>query len=265
MNQAALFAGIRDGNYHEGGIRCLQLFRLEGTFFAELRSEVERLCATEQPSDVSRPEHVTNWTRPLGTVLQFSLLNASGRYDDFSADHRTTCLGKRFHGSEKYPTLSKFISTFPDTINFRVNVLGPRARLSAHEEHSVIRTASMSVGLRVRFHLPVVSSPLAEMMLDGYVYHLRPGTGYFVNHGCIHSARNGGERHRIHLVWDMLLTRAAFACAFGDEPAPPPLLRIPENQQTLAALRTVRTGAYLRLPPPVTRDEARMADWCEAQ
>lgn len=265
MNQAALFTGIRDGNYHAGGIRCLRLFTLEETYFNELRLEVERLCGTEQPSDVSRPDHVTNWTRPLGTVLQFSLLNLSGRYDDFSADHQESFFGKRFQGAEKYPTLAHFIALFPDTINFRVNVVGPGARLSAHEEHSVIRTVTGSVGMRVRFHLPVVTNPRAELMLDGWVYHFLPGTIYFVNHGCVHSARNGGEQGRIHLVWDMLLTRAAFDCAFGDKPCPPALLRIAEDRQTSAPLRTERIGAYLRLPPLVPSGEAHLAELCEAQ
>jgi hypothetical protein len=265
MNRAALFAGIRDGNYHAGGIRCLRLFKLDETYFSELRSEVERLCATEQPSDVRKLDHVTNWTRPRGTVLQFSLLNASGRYDDFSTDHQETCFGKWFHAAENYPTVAHLISTFPDTLNFRINVLGPNARLSAHEEHSIIRTVTGSVSMRVRFHLPVITSPRAELMLDGWVYHLQPGTIYFVNHGCVHSARNGGDQARVHLVWDMLLTREAYDCVFGDEPCAPTLLRIAEDRQTAAPLRTERIGAHLRLPPLVPGEEAHLLDWCEPQ
>ena len=37
MTPAQLFAGIRDGNYHEGGIRCLQLLRLEEPYWTRSR------------------------------------------------------------------------------------------------------------------------------------------------------------------------------------------------------------------------------------
>src|SRR6266496_2892825 len=87
MNAEALLAGICDGNYHEGGIRCLQLFRVVEDYFGQLQADVERLCRTECGSRVGKAGHITNWTQPHGEVIQFSLLNASGRYDDFRTDH----------------------------------------------------------------------------------------------------------------------------------------------------------------------------------
>ena len=161
MNAAALLAGIRDANYHNGGIRCLRLLRLDEAFLSTLRTDVERLCHTERGSKVSDPGHVTNWTRPIGEIVQFSLLNASGRYDDFTTDHDLSCFGKRFHDSKAYPALAGIMDVFPHTVNFRINLMGPDARLSAHEEHSVIRTRRGSVALRTRFHLPIITNPRA--------------------------------------------------------------------------------------------------------
>src|SRR5947209_3927483 len=109
MNGEAILVGIRDAIYHQGGIRCLQLFRADETYFGQLLAEVIRLCRTECGSRVGDPGHVTNWTRPRGEVVQFSLLNASGRYDDFSADHDLSCFGKRFHGSRTYPAVARMI------------------------------------------------------------------------------------------------------------------------------------------------------------
>lgn len=265
MKEKELLDGIRDGNYHAGGIRCLQLFRLASGYANELQAEVERLCQTEQGSNVRDPNHVTNWTRPRGAVFQFSLLNASGGYNDFSVDHEMTCFGKQFHASEKYPRLAELIASFPDTINFRINVLGPRARLSSHEEHSVIRTATGSVGIRARFHLSIITNPHAELMLDGAVYHLPANVIHFVNHGCVHSACNGGDQDRIHLVWDMLLTRRAFDFMFADSLCAPMLVRIAESEQQVMPLRVERIGAHLRLPQSVPRAEAELIGFCDVQ
>jgi len=256
MNSAALLSGIRDGNYHVGGIRCLQLLRLEEHYFGELRDEVVRLTQTECGSDVSNPNHITNWTRPRGEIVQFSLFNTSGRYDDFSSDHDLSRIGKRFFGSASYPELARFLSVVPDLVNFRINLMGAGASLSPHEEHAIVRTGGGAVGARVRFHLPMVTDFRAELMLDGYVYLLAPGTIYFINHGCVHSACNGGDHCRIHLVWDLLLTHEAYDVMFGDATWPLPLVRIPEDEQRVTPVRTEQIGAYERIPPTVTRDEA---------
>jgi hypothetical protein len=63
----------------------------------------------------------------------------------------------------------------------------------------------------------------------------------------------------------MLLTRDAFQFMFEETASKPPLERIFEDQQVLAPVRTERVGAYLRLPPSVTRDEATQIDWCDVQ
>jgi hypothetical protein len=265
VNGAELLAGIRDGNYHAGGIRCLRIFQLERDHLAKLRGDVERLCQEKRSSNVNDPSHITNWTRPRGQVLQFSLLNASGRCDDFSTDHDLSCFGKQFHAVTAYPHLAHFITLFPHTVNFRIIVIASGARLSAHEEHSVIRTRRGTVGVRARFHLPVVSNSRAELMLDGCVYHLGPGTIYFVNHGCIHAASNGGDEHRIHLVWDMLLTREVYDFMFAEESPARGLLRVNAHERIPLPLRSERIGAHLQLPSPVTRDEARELDWCVEQ
>jgi hypothetical protein len=129
-----LFAGLRQADYrHDGGIRCLPRLRLTPDYFARLRSDVERLCRTEQWSAVTHPGHVTHWIRPRGMVRQFSLLNTTGRYDDYSTDHNLSCLGKSFHGHAAYPVLAEFITAFPPAVNFRINVMGPGACRPARE------------------------------------------------------------------------------------------------------------------------------------
>ncbi len=265
MNSESLLAGIRDANYHEGGIRCLRLFKVDDICFSQLRADVARLCRTERGSNVGDANHITHWTQPRGQVVQFSLLNASGRYDDFSSDHDLSCFGKRFHGASTYPALAQLINLFPHTVNFRINLMGSESGLSPHEEHSVIRTRAGSVALRTRFHLPVFTNRGAEMMLDGEIYRLEAGAVYFVNHGCVHSARNNGEQNRIHLVWDMLLTREAFEFMF-EEAAPTQLLkRLKEAEWIPTPVRSENIGPYKRIAPLVGQREADQIGWCEIQ
>jgi hypothetical protein len=265
MNAPELFAGIRDGAYHTGGIRCLRLFRLDPEYLIDLLAEVERLCRTERGSNVTDPGHVTNWTRPRGKVIQYSLLNASGNYDDFGADHDRSCFGKRFHGAGAYPAIARLINLLPHTVNFRINLMGRLSALSAHEEHPIFRTRRGSVALSTRFHLPIVTNPQAEVILDGWVYHLAAGMVYLVNHGCVHSARNGGNQNRIHLVWDMLLTRDAFEAMFERAACAWPLERVGEDELSPTPLRSERVGGYMQLPLLVPQNEINQIDWCEPQ
>jgi hypothetical protein len=265
MNSEAILDGIRDANDHKGGIRSLRLFKADEIYFSELQEEVVRLCRTEQGSWVGDAAHVTNWTKPRGAVIQFSLLNASGRYDDFGADHDLSCFGKRFHGSSAYPALARLADNLPHIVNLRINLMGPGASLAPHEEHTVIRTRAGSIALRTRFHLPIRTNPQAEMMLDGEIFQLEAGTVYFINHGCVHWARNAGDDDRIHLLWDMLLTREAFEFMLSAPEPTPFFKRIPEAQWMPVAVRSERVGAYERITPLVTQEESRRISWSEVQ
>ena len=256
MTPAALLAGIRDGNYHAGGICCLQLFRLDESYVARLIDEATSLTRTELGSDVTRANHVTHWTKPRGKVVQFSLFNSSGHLEDFSDDHNMSSAGKRFFKDASYPGLARLASSLPDLVNFRLNLMGPGSSLSPHEEHSLVRIGDGKVGARIRFHLPLVTNIDAELTLEEHVFHLMPGTVYLVNHGCVHSARNGGDTDRLHLVWDMLLTVEAYDAMFGNVDLPLPLRRLRDDEQTVSPLRREKVGLFERIPPNVTRLEA---------
>ena len=264
MTPRELLDGVRDGNFHEGGIRCLRLLRMHDRYFDQLRTEITQLGQREEPSNVGASDHITNWTRPRGDVRQYSLLNASGRTSDFSSDHALSSFGKHLHLGGAYPMLKAFVETFPDIINFRINVLGPGARLAAHEEHSIVRTERGTIGACLRYHLPIVTNPGAELTLDGEVFHLEEGNVYLVNHGCVHAARNAHER-RVHLVWDQLLTRDAYEAVFGEARDPEWGICFCGEERIAQPVRTERMGAFVRLPPPVTREEAEHLGFCEVQ
>lgn len=263
MTPDELLDGLRAGDRHEGGIRCLRLHRVEPTALAAIRREVAQLCRTNRPSDVTRPEHVTSWVHPFGTVVQYSLLNSSGRPDDFSEDHDLDRGTKRFHAAADAPELARLVALFPDAVNVRVNVLGATSGLAAHEEHAFVRIPGGPVAARVRLHLPLETGPAAVLVLDGQVYRLAEGVVHLVNHGCVHAARNGGPAPRVHLVWDVVLTGAAYELLFADGTAPDPLRRITGAERAVVPLRTERVAGARRLPSVLSRaetDTARLVD-----
>jgi hypothetical protein len=207
---------IARANFHRGGLKTARLFRLEPDFFRRVREEVLRFVDLHRPSDVQGTGHVTNWTKPFGSVFQFSLLNRSGRVDDTSSDHDLSLDGKRFHFGSEFPALAAFVTAFPHAINMRLNAMGEKGGLSPHEEHPLRYRTDRDCWLTARFHLPVVTNPAVEVLLDGELFRLEEGSVFFFNNGCIHSAVNRGENVRYHLVWDMLLTRETYELMFAE-------------------------------------------------
>lgn len=263
MNAADFFAGLLAGDQHRDGIRCLRLFHFAGGPFESLCEEVHRYCRTHRPSRVDDAGHVTHWTDSTGRVEQYSLLNRSGRSDDFSVDHDTSCQGKWFFDGDRFPMMGRLIGDWPSLVNFRLNILHSGAALQAHEEHLPFRTRSGTVGGRLRFHLPVQTNDRAELILDGLVYRLERDVVYLVNQGCVHAAVNGSGAARVHLVWDSLLTAELFGFLFGDC-CPASYLKIVLDRDQ-APLRSEPIGPHRRLQPRVSADEASTLAFCEPQ
>ena len=232
-------------NHQRSGLKTLKLYKVEPAFFAQLQREAQLLIESNQPSEVGYANHVTNWTRPYGNAVQFSLLNRSGNFDDTSADHSLDLRGKRFHHANKYPAIDEFIRQFPDAFNMRLNGIGPKAGLSKHKEHLYIKVDKESYMIRARFHLPVKTTSEAEMYLDGDFYHFDEGLIYLFNNGCVHAALNQGDDFRYHFVWDVFLTERATEQMFGSGGAIPIWLRRVESDERVVPIRrTEKIGEY---------------------
>lgn len=243
MNSMAVLDQIARGDFHrEGGLRCLRLFTVEPEFFSSLVKDVQTLAVDNMPSEVQSEDHVTNWTRPIGRAVQFSLLNASGDFSDTSVDHDKKSSGKSFHHADRYPTLGQFIDLVPGATNMRLNGMSPGGGLSPHEEH-VTRRKGRNYYLRARFHLPIATNPDAVVLLDGQWFHFEPGEIYFFNNGCVHSAMNGGHTQRYHLVWDMTLTEEVIERMFGDD-SHGPLEHVPASGRAVSVHHTDPPGEY---------------------
>lgn len=216
-NPTELIQKIVDANYqHNPEIFILQLFDLNPDFFENVSKEVLQLIHENQPSYATSPTHNSYWSRPEGMISQFSLLNVSGILSDYSADHNLSSKNKKFFHGDRYPNLATFISLFPDSTNFRINVLHEKSHFTQHQEDICVpNQISNKPSLKLRFHLPILTNKNAVMLMQGDAYHFDPGTIYFFHNGCIHDGVNMSESEpRVHLLWDMLLTKDTFARMF---------------------------------------------------
>lgn len=212
-NSSEVIEQLVNGNYEKpSDLHMLQLFQVAPDFYESIVAEVLNLISTYRPSKVTTQGHLSNWSKPEGTITQFSLLNYSGKLDDYSDDHDRSFQGKKFHHSEKYPHLAKFISLFPHATNFRINILHEKSCFTQHQEdlcffHRITKQPS----LRVRFHLPIKTHDEALMLSNGQLFHFNPGIVYFFHNGTVHDGINqSSTESRVHLLWDMLLTQDTF-------------------------------------------------------
>lgn len=215
MNYGGFVSNIRKAYQHTGGIKTLRLGKLSDEWFRQIQSDCARIIETSGSSDVTEKTHVTNWTRPTGQVRQFSLFNETGNTADTKGDYGY--LGDVKRKRLVYPELQglrRFASLFqPALRNLRLNGMGLKSALNAHEEGS-IHISGFRRNYICRFHLPVFSNKNAFVYLDGERHQYEEGFLYFFNHGCVHAASNEGAELRYHLVLDCFLDRRLFDRVF---------------------------------------------------
>lgn len=78
--------------------------------------------------------------------------------------------------------------------------LGPGARIREHTD--------LNLGAEdgeVRIHVPVVSNPAVEFLLDGAPVEMTEGEAWYLNLNLRHAVVNGGASPRVHLVVDCVV------------------------------------------------------------
>ena len=75
----------------------------------------------------------------------------------------------------------------------RILKLGSRRSLSFHKDPEP------------RIHIPIITNPGALMVVEDFASHMKAdGSAYFMNTTKYHTALNGGNNDRIHLVATIL-------------------------------------------------------------
>ena len=208
---------IVNSNYHlEPGLKTANLFMVDPDFFENIKSEVLDLVKNNPIPALKQGGPKSRLVQPLGRVEQYSIINATGRFDDLSLVHNRSIFNKRFHHREAYPHLAKFIELFPHAVNFRINVMYANSALVEHRATAChYNKVNNKYFLIVKFHLPIKTNQEASMFLNGDLYRFEEGNIYFFYNGVNHTADNYHPTdERIHLVWDMLLTQKTYRDLF---------------------------------------------------
>jgi len=203
-------------NYGRPGLSCWKSSRVRSDFFNHLRQDAKSFVQRHQPSEIDDDAHALRSTNPYGTARMYSVFNRTGNPSDFSADNDWLYKGKAFHQPEEYPALAKFIGSFPHLINFRINVMGGNSGLSFHNVTTLVKAEGQSF-IVCRFHCPIITNEKAKMILEWKEYHFEEGDVYFFNNAAPHTGKNDGAETRVHLVWDVKLTKKSWPVLFGGQ------------------------------------------------
>jgi len=211
----------------------VRLHKVEDTFFERLRKEVLQFMEEQQAAEVSSKAHPIHWVLSYGRTASYSLIAASGNSSDTSDLLTFDTRKKKFVHADRYPAIDQLMRLFPDTTNYRINILhendagseeaarfessgfSPHRAFILHEVRDTT-TGEMKTALRMKFHMPIVTNDDVDMHQMDRTYAFHKGEIYFFTNGCAHSVENRGNGPRIHLIWDMLLTEDTWDRSFGD-------------------------------------------------
>ena len=104
-------------------------------------------------------------------------------------------------------------------LSVRLLSLAPGAVIKEHTDNSL----SLEDG-EVRLHVPLLTSPQVEFMLNGVQVRLAPGETWYLNVNLPHSVSNKGAEPRVHMVADCVVNdwlRELFARASCSSPELP--------------------------------------------
>jgi hypothetical protein len=153
---------------------------------------------------------------PQGTVVDVGNLSVS-------ADLNWTCLALRSPGgvSERTdpggpgeedflntpwidgaPYMAQIMSAMPTELrSVRLMSLSPGSQVPEHRD----TPTGFPYGF-LRLHIPIRTNPDAALIIDGVEHHWQPGTLWYGDFNRPHSVVNLGDRHRVHLVLDCVVT-----------------------------------------------------------
>lgn len=199
------------GKLVDGDIKILKLFACEPSLCERVREEVMGLVAAGgQTLEAGHPtfDYIARWDpdwqpKP-GTVIQLSLFNSKEDVRFFDEDHHW------FPGRRLNPRLRavpEFFATYfrqSELQNCRIQGLTGGGELGLHRER-IIGIPKREQHYKLRFHLPVVTNPQVQFLMDGQTFRMDAGHVYLFNQWCLHGVANQSDQLRVHLYWDLYL------------------------------------------------------------
>jgi hypothetical protein len=98
----------------------------------------------------------------------------------------------------RFPYFRDVVAAFPMPLRtVRLMRLGARSSILEHKDEYL----GYEDG-QVRFHIPIVTSPLVEFVVGGQRIDMKPGEAWYIDFNHPHSVRNRADIDRVHLVID---------------------------------------------------------------
>jgi quercetin dioxygenase-like cupin family protein len=161
---------------------------------AALAEDVRRLPESDWMPHFNSALYEGDWSG-------ISLRSVGGRADTIYPD---PAAAEPFADTEvlaRCPAIAATVAAFHcDLQAVRLLRLGPGARVAEHRDY---RLGYEDGELRV--HVPVISGPDAEFVLNGHVLPMVEGDCWYVNVNRPHRVANNGQKPRVHLVVDCVL------------------------------------------------------------
>lgn len=119
--------------------------------------------------------------------------------------------------------------------------LGPGAEIKPHTDYCLGYEDNM-----FRLHIPIVTNPNVEFILDGERIIMNEGECWYLNTNFLHSVKNGGETDRIHLVIDGIRNEWTDTLFFKEAPIdafkkPTPVINADQKKLIIAELEKMNS------------------------
>ncbi len=119
-------------------------------------------------------------------------------------DHILSLPGMHYEDTallRRCPYVREVLEAFEcEKTSVRLMELGPGSHINPHRD----KGTSFEEGV-IRLHIPIFTEPEAIFIIEGEEVHFSAGEAWYLNAGCTHSAHNGSNRPRIHLMLDCIV------------------------------------------------------------
>ncbi len=196
-----------------GDISILPLFDCDPVLFEEVKQEVLSVVAFTE-GQVVGGDHPTykfvsrvdpSWRPKPNSIHQHSLYNSKDDFLYFDDDHHWSEVHRSFNSRLK--SIPQFFRRYfgdSELQNVRLQSIAGGGDLGQHRE-KIIAIPGREHHWKLRFHLPIITNPGVEFLMDNQKYKMAAGTIHVFNQSCLHGVANLSSELRIHMYWDYYL------------------------------------------------------------
>ncbi|OUD32645.1 aspartyl/asparaginyl beta-hydroxylase domain-containing protein [Flavobacterium sp. FPG59] len=205
--------------------------------FSKLQNDLQKILNNSWVQHYNKNDYDGSWT-------SIALLSANGKSDAIYAFDQTE---RELLPTEILAQCSYFTNVIDSLLFKKTTVrllkLSAGAVIKPHQDHCL----GYEDGC-FRMHIPIVTNPLVEFILDNERLHMNAGECWYIDANFTHSVANKGTQDRIHLVIDGIRNNWTDALFFAHATAeefikPEPVMSQTQKLQVIEELKKLNTPA----------------------